>query len=74
MANIFKKIVIGLAIACLTACAPMIWDKPGTTQEQYNQDSYACEKDARQSGYFGTGLAGALNQYLRQNEETKQDG
>lgn len=46
----------------LTACTSMtIWDKPGSTQQTYNQDSYACEKDARQSGYFGTGLAGSIN-------------
>jgi hypothetical protein len=39
----------------------MVWDKEGATQADYNRDSYQCEKDARQSGYFGTGLAGGLN-------------
>jgi hypothetical protein len=39
----------------------MIWDKPGATRAEYDRDSYECEKDARQSGYFGTGLIGALN-------------
>jgi hypothetical protein len=53
---------VWLAALCLTSCAsPMVWDKAGAIQEEYNQDSYACEKDARQSGYFGTGLVGALN-------------
>jgi hypothetical protein len=41
--------------------APMIWDKPGATRAEYDRDSYEYEKDARQSGYFGTGLIGALN-------------
>jgi hypothetical protein len=39
----------------------MVWDKEGATQQDYNQDHYACEKDARQSGYFGTGIVGAVN-------------
>ena len=48
--------------ALLIGCAtPMIWDKSSGTQAEYNKDSYECEKDARQSGYFGGGIAGALN-------------
>jgi hypothetical protein len=43
------------------ACAPMIWDKVGATQDDYNKDSYECEKDARQSGYFGGGITGEIN-------------
>jgi hypothetical protein len=50
--------ILGLA---LCGCTPMVWDKEGATQADYNRDSYQCEKDARQSGYFGTGLAGGLN-------------
>jgi hypothetical protein len=38
-----------------------IWDKPGATHTDYDQDSYACEKDTRQSGYFGGGIIGGLN-------------
>lgn len=54
--------VLGVAaLVLLSACAPMIWDKKGATQQDYNQDHYACEKDARQSGYFGTGIVGAIN-------------
>ncbi|MEJ0020405.1 MAG: hypothetical protein WDN25_28415 [Acetobacteraceae bacterium] len=37
------------------------WIKEGTSIQDYNSDSYACERDARQSGYFGGGLVGALN-------------
>ena len=53
------------ALLALSACeGPIEWDKPNTTQQQFNTDNYACEKDARQSGYFGSGFAGASN--LRQ--------
>jgi hypothetical protein len=39
----------------------MIWDKSGTTQDEYNRDDYECERDARQSGHFGEGIVGAMN-------------
>ncbi|MGF6410986.1 hypothetical protein [Paraburkholderia sp. MM5482-R1] len=57
------KLLIGVAIVVtLAGCAsPMIWNKYGASQTDYQQDSYACEKDARQSGYFGGGIAGAIN-------------
>src|SRR5437899_9366442 len=45
----------------LSACASTSWSKPGATQAEYNKDSYECERDMRQSGGYGTGLAGALN-------------
>jgi hypothetical protein len=50
-----------LVALCLAGCGPTIWDKPGLTRQEFNSDNYACEKDARQSGYFGTGIAGAIN-------------
>ena len=51
-----------LVTALLVGCAaPKLWNKAGSTQSDYNADSYACEKDSRQSGYFGTGLVGSLN-------------
>jgi len=56
-----KSVLCTLALTILfTGCAPMIWDKSGGTQAEYNRDSYECEKDARQSGYYGSGLSGAL--------------
>jgi hypothetical protein len=61
MGNIAKEVVLGLAIACLTACAQALWDKPGATQQDFATDSYGCERDARQSGYFGGGIIGAIN-------------
>ena len=39
----------------------MVWVKPGASQQDYATDSYNCERDMRQSGYFGTGIIGALN-------------
>ncbi len=51
-------IVFGL---CGCAPQPMIWVKPGASQQDYNKDSYDCERDLRQSGYYGDGLAGAIN-------------
>ena len=43
-------------------CAPANrWLKAGASQQDFSTDSYDCEKDARQSGYYGGGLVGALN-------------
>lgn len=39
----------------------MMWVKPGATDADFRRDHYECERDARQSGYFGTGLVGAMN-------------
>ena len=55
-----RAIIIATAALLLAGCAPTVWDKPGATQSDFNMDSYQCEKDARQSGYYGNGLAGAL--------------
>lgn len=49
-------IAVGLA-----ACAQTVWDKPGATQADFQRDAYQCEKDARQSGYFGGGFIGQAN-------------
>jgi len=57
-----KSLGIILLVAAVSSCAkPMIWDKSDATQAEYNKDAYECEKDARQSGYFGSGIAGAIN-------------
>ncbi len=45
----------------LAGCAPMIWDKSGATQDDYNRDSSECERDARQNGYYGNELFGTMN-------------
>jgi clan AA aspartic protease (TIGR02281 family) len=57
-----KHVALAAAIAlCVAGCARNVWVKPGATQADFNVDRYDCERDARQSGYFGTGLVGALN-------------
>jgi hypothetical protein len=43
-----------------SGCAPAVWNKPGATSQDFATDKYACERDARQSGGFGTGIAGAI--------------
>jgi hypothetical protein len=53
------KLLAAAAVGVLAGCAApssMVWDKPGATQADYNKDRYECEKDTRQSGYFGTGI------------------
>jgi hypothetical protein len=62
-------LILALALAAtLSGCGPTVWDKAGATQQDFNVDSYACERDARQSGYFGTGLVGASNMKQFYNE------
>ncbi len=51
-------LAVGMVMA---GCAPMMWDRPGATQADFNRDSYACERDSRQSGYYGSGVTGAVN-------------
>jgi hypothetical protein len=56
-------IAICAAVALLaTGCARWVWTKDETfTQQDFLRDRYECERDVRQSGYFGGGLAGSLN-------------
>ncbi len=51
-------VLVGLT---LCGCATNVWNKPGATQQDYATDSYNCEKDMRQSGYYGSGILGAIN-------------
>ena len=57
-----KSWIIGIGcVVGVAGCAPKVWVKPGATDQDFASDSYICEKDARQSGYFGTGVVGAVN-------------
>jgi len=58
-----KRLVVVVVGTTLSACAPAIWDKPGATEADFKADHYNCEKDARQSGYFGGGVIGAINMH-----------
>ncbi len=57
----FPYIVVAILCCLLAGCASIVWTKPDFTEEEFRVDRYACERDMRQSGYYGTGLAGALN-------------
>ena len=54
---------LGLAALMLGlgGCARFYWTKPGFNQADWNRDTYECERDMRQSGYFGTGFVGGIN-------------
>ena len=58
-----KRIFAAMIIACsLSGCVhTAIYYKAGASQQQFTEDKYGCEKDARQSGYYGGGIVGAMN-------------
>ncbi len=58
-----KRWGVGMAVALflVAGCANRVWVKYGSTQQEFNVDAYQCEKDARQSGYFGGGFMGQIN-------------
>jgi len=57
-----RHILALIAVAgILAACGPRpVWVKSGASQQDHTTDSYQCEKDTRQSQYFGGGLVGTL--------------
>lgn len=55
------RVLLAVALVGLvSACAqPMIWDKPGANQADFNKDDYNCRKDAIAAGgttYVGFGV------------------
>ena len=56
-----KTALVFSALVLCGCSAPRIWNKPGSAQSDFASDSYSCERDSRQSGYFGGGIAGQLN-------------
>jgi hypothetical protein len=53
--------VSALAVLLADGCAEQaLWVKADATHEDFARDSYACERDMRQSGYFGTGIYAAI--------------
>lgn len=55
-----KKTIVIVSLL-LVGCATPTYRHPDYTPQKWSQDRYACEKDARQSGYYGSGLVGAIN-------------
>ena len=61
MARHACRLVVGvLSVLAVFGCTRVVWIKPGVSEQEFRVDSYACEKDMRQSGYFGTGISGAI--------------
>ena len=57
-----RRIILAVLIAVtLGGCAQYMWVKNGATDAEFRKDRYECERDMRQSGYYGGGLYGALN-------------
>jgi membrane-associated protease RseP (regulator of RpoE activity) len=55
-------VVAGCAAGlALSGCANTVWVKNGASQQDFATDSYSCERDMRQSGYYGGGFLGILN-------------
>lgn len=48
-------------ILSLLGCARVVYRHCNYTPALWAKDSYECERDARQSGYFGTGIIGAID-------------
>ena len=56
-----ERLVAVLLLAGLAGWANKVWVKADGTESNFTQDHYECERDMRQSGYYGTGLTGAIN-------------
>lgn len=57
-----KLIMLAMVIGSLVSgCATYTWRHPEYTPEKWARERYECERDARQSGYYGTGIYGAMN-------------
>jgi len=59
-------LIVAACSFSLAACAPTVYVKPGASQQDFITDKYSCDRDAHQSGNFGTGLAAAIaiNEYF----------
>jgi hypothetical protein len=46
----------------LTGCTQYMWKHPShSDMARFRRDHYECERDMRQSGYYGGGIAGQMN-------------
>jgi len=59
--KISVRILIVLIVLGLWGCAKTVYRHPDYTPQLWAKDSYECERDARQSGYYGGGIVGAIN-------------
>lgn len=52
-----KKLATIIALCAIGCSKPLYWVKANSTEQDYNVDSYSCERDMRQSN-FAIGVAG----------------
>lgn len=55
-------LIVGLILlaAVLAGCAKPTYRHPDYTPQLWSRDSYECERDMRQSGHFGGGIAAGI--------------
>ena len=58
-----RTVALAVLVAAVlqVGCARVMYRHPEYTPQLWARDSYECERDARQSGYFGGGIMGAIN-------------
>jgi len=59
-----RRVILAIAVAVAVVqagCSRVVYRNPDYTPQLWARDSYECERDSRQSGYFGTGILGQLN-------------
>ena len=56
-----RRFAVVLLLTGAAGCANRVWVKADGSESNFTQDHYECERDMRQSGYYGTGLTGAIN-------------
>jgi hypothetical protein len=59
------KVLLVFMLLLTTGCAQYMWVREDGRRDQsaidqFRKDSYECERDVRQSGYYGQGLYGAI--------------
>lgn len=57
----YRIFTLGLLASLLCGCGrPVVWVKPGASQQDLLADRDSCERKTPQSGYFGGGSLGDL--------------
>ncbi len=54
-------VAAAISLLIVTSCQHVVWTKAGFNPADWNRDRYECERDMRQSGYYGGGLVGEAN-------------
>jgi hypothetical protein len=52
---------VGLSLVTAPVALERTGPSPDSTRPTRNRDTYECERDMRQGGYYGTGIVGSLN-------------